>query len=147
MNLFFDTSALAKLFHSEDGSKMVEKLHNENDCAISELCLTEFYSATLRKYREKAITEQHCNEILKSFDEQTAALYIEPLSSIIIERSKEILKKYGKKSTIRSLDALQIATYVTISDHSWSLVATDPHLLACAAHIGIKTINPCDERH
>lgn len=83
MNLFFDTSALAKLFHKEAGSKAVEK-------------------------------------------------------------SKKILRKHGRKSVVRSLDALQMATHVLISDSSWALVATAPHLLVLARHMGIKTIDPCE---
>jgi hypothetical protein len=131
------------LFHRENGSATVEKLHHENDVSVSQLALTEFYSATMRKFREKIITEQQLHEILDSFDEQMTYISVEPISHAVIEESKNILRKNGKKLPIRSLDSLQLATFNLIADNAWTFVATDVHLLELARNIGIKTINPC----
>ena len=47
MNLFFDTSALVKLFRKEEGSEVVTKLitAQENEVWILELVRIEFFSA------------------------------------------------------------------------------------------------------
>jgi predicted nucleic acid-binding protein len=142
LNFFFDTSALVKLFHRENGSAIVEKIHQDNDISVSELALTEFYSATMRKFREKLISEHDLREILRAFDEQMTYIAVEPISRAVIEESKNILQKTGKKYQIRSLDAIQLATFNLIADNKWTFVSTDMHLLGAAHITGIKTINP-----
>lgn len=54
MNLFFDTSALVKFFHTEEGTDKVTELINseENEIWISEVAGLEFLSAILRRLRK-----------------------------------------------------------------------------------------------
>ncbi len=51
MNIFFDTSALVKHFHEEEGTKSVTCLINnvQNNIYISELARLEFLSALNRR--------------------------------------------------------------------------------------------------
>ncbi len=53
MNLFFDTSALVKLFHEEKGSEAVTNLitSQNNEIWISELVRIEFFSVLFRRLR------------------------------------------------------------------------------------------------
>jgi predicted nucleic acid-binding protein len=70
MNLFFDTSALVKLFHYEEGSEVVTNLVNssENEIWVSELSKVEFISALLRRYRSKEITQEEINIAISGFE-------------------------------------------------------------------------------
>ena len=54
MNLFFDTSALVKFFHKEEGSEAVTNLitSKENEIWLLELSRLEFISALFRKLRK-----------------------------------------------------------------------------------------------
>jgi uncharacterized protein with PIN domain len=53
MILFFDTSALVKVFHEEKGSEVVTSLikAKDNEVWISELARIEFLSAIFRRVR------------------------------------------------------------------------------------------------
>ena len=54
MNYFFDTSALAKIYHREDDSDIVISIFNsrDNEIFVSELSVIEYYSVVYRKFRE-----------------------------------------------------------------------------------------------
>ena len=60
MILFFDTSALAKFFHNEEGTEAVTDLLNsqENEPWILELATLEFISVLHRRFRGKEINEK-----------------------------------------------------------------------------------------
>lgn len=70
MNLFFDTSALVKLFYVEQGSQEVEKLVTDgnNIIWISHLSRIEFLSAIHRKFREGLLNEIELNESVIGFE-------------------------------------------------------------------------------
>lgn len=53
MKLFFDTSALVKHFHEEEGSNIVTELINsqENKIWIFEIAKIEFFCSLYRRYR------------------------------------------------------------------------------------------------
>lgn len=54
---FFDTSALVKIYHREDGSDFCLELYaNHSQIIISELARVELYSAVFRKQREKQLS-------------------------------------------------------------------------------------------
>ncbi len=52
MNLYFDTSALVKFFHEEDGTDKVTKmiLKDGNSVWILDLAKIEFFSAICRRH-------------------------------------------------------------------------------------------------
>lgn len=66
MNLFFDTSALVKYFHEEQGSEIVTDLITdpENIVHVSDLARLEFISVLYRRYRNKDIDENSLNEAI-----------------------------------------------------------------------------------
>ena len=63
MNLFFDTSALVKFFHEEEGTDIVTDLilEENNEVWISELGRLEFISAVFRRFRNKELDEGQLN--------------------------------------------------------------------------------------
>ena len=56
MNLFFDTSALVKFFHEEEGTDIVTELilDRNNEVWISELGRLEFVSAVLGDFATRS---------------------------------------------------------------------------------------------
>lgn len=70
MILFFDTSALAKFFHNEEGTEAVTNLLNsqENEPWILELATLEFISVLHRRFRDKEINEKSLAEAIDGFE-------------------------------------------------------------------------------
>jgi len=144
MILFLDTSALVKIFHEEDGSEVVTSLIKGKDIEvwISELARLEFLSAIFRKVREGEISDKQLNETVLGFEAQLHFFNVEPLGQAILREAEILLKKYGKKRRLRSLDALQMGTFSLISERSWHFVAADDILCEIAKDMGFATLNP-----
>ncbi len=107
MILFFDTSALVKMFHEEKGSEVVLSLikGKDNEVWISELARLEFLSAVFRRVRDREISDAQLNEAVTGFEEQLYFFNVEPLGQAILKEAELLMKKYGKKRKLRSLDA------------------------------------------
>jgi predicted nucleic acid-binding protein len=146
MNLFFDTSALVKFFHTEEGTDKVTDLVNseENEIWISEVAGLEFLSAILRRFRTNEIDERDLDLAITNFEEQITSFNIEPLGNAIFNEAKSLLKEYGKVYGLRTLDALHLATFSLIFDEEWFFVVSDTRLCSILERIGYKTINPLD---
>ena len=149
MNLFFDTSALIKFFHEEEGSEIVTKLisSQENKIWILELVRIEFTSALYRRYRNKEIKDKQLIEAISGFNDEIASYNIEPLRQVIIKEAEFLINKYGKIHGLRTLDALHMAAFSLIAEKEWAFVAADVNLCDVVQFIGFKTINPLKYDH
>lgn len=147
MNLFFDTSALVKYFHDEEGTQTVTELINseENEIWISEIASLEFLSALFRRFRNNEIDEAKLEVAVLSFGEQVNYSFnVEPLGSAIIKEARDLLKTHGKVHGLRTLDALHLAAFSLLYDEDWFFVSSDGNLCQVLGHIGFRTINPID---
>lgn len=83
MKLFFDTSALIKFFHEEEGSETVTGIitDEENKIYVSELTRIKFLSALHCRYRNKELYEHTLNDAIRGFDEEYWHFHAEPLGS------------------------------------------------------------------
>ena len=144
MILFFDTSALVKVFHEEKGSEVVTPLikAKDNEVWISELARIEFLSAIFRRVRNREISDEQLNEAVIGFEEQLYFFNVEPLGQAILREAELLLKKYGKRGRLRSLGALQMGTFSLISERGWYFVAADDILCEIAKDMGFAVINP-----
>ena len=144
MILFFDTSALIKFFHEEDGSKKVTKLitSENNKIFVLDLCKLEFLSALYRRFRNNEIDEYSLNLAVEGFEEEVALFNVENMSYPVLQESENLLKKYGKKHGLRTLDALHLGCFSLISEKDWYFVSADDNLCNMVKIIGFKTINP-----
>jgi uncharacterized protein len=144
MILFFDTSALVKVFHQEKGSEVVTSLikAKENEAWISELARIEFMSALFRRLRNREINDERLNEAVIGFEELLYFFNVEPLGEAILREAELLLKKYGKRKRLRSLDAPQMGTFSLISERGWYLVAADDILCEIAKDMGFAALNP-----
>ena len=100
MILFFDTSALVKFFHNEDGTETVTNLLNsqENNIWISELAKLEFLSALHRRFRNNEIDENILKEAIEGFEEEINRFNIEPLSHATVRKRKSYCKNMEKNT-------------------------------------------------
>ena len=150
MNLFFDTSALVKFFHEETGTEQVTQLINnsQNEVWISEITIVEFLSVMYRLYREGKIVDDELKEAIDGFEEACHRFVVVPLNIAIIEEARDLLSKLGKNFSLRTLDALQLAScnLVYEDDEDWAIVSSDHRLIRVAQNIGMKIINPEEQK-
>jgi predicted nucleic acid-binding protein len=144
MKFFFDTSALVKFFHVEDGTDIVTQIiqHPASEVCISDLARLEFTSALYRRYRNKLLDEIKLHTATSHFDQQLSSFNIEPLNQLIIDEARLLLKKYGKEYGLRTLDALHLGTYSLISEEGWCFVTSDTVLADVANLSGFLSFNP-----
>lgn len=144
MNLFFDTSALVKFFHEEEGTEAATDLilNTNNQVWISELARLEFLSTVFRRFRNKELDEERLNTAVNSFENQVDRFNIEPLGHAVLEEAALLLKNHGRAHGLKALDALHLGTFSLISEEDWAFVATDESLCGVAKLIGYNTINP-----
>lgn len=144
MILFFDTSALVKFFHEEEGTETVTQLINSSDNKIYvlDLCKLEFFSALYRRFRNNEIDEYALSSAIDGFEEEIERFNIERLSYPVLQESESLLKKYGRIAGLRTLDALHLGCFSLISENNWHFVSSDDNLCNIAKIIGFKVINP-----
>jgi len=143
MNLYFDTSALIKFFHTEEATDIVTHLieREENIIYISEVAKIEFYCALYRRFRNNEINEDNLGKAIKGFEIQIKDFNIEPLGSTVIREAENLIKRFGGDHGLRALDSLHLATFYLISEEDWSFVSTDNILFDVVIAAGLKAIN------
>jgi predicted nucleic acid-binding protein len=106
LNIFFDSSALAKRYVEEKGSDRVDAiLADASALGVSVICLPEIVSALCRRRRERRLSKDEYVDAKRSlfFDlEDTSVI---GLTDQVIARSVELLERWP----LRSADALHIA--------------------------------------
>lgn len=130
MNLFFDTSALVKYFHREEGSDKVEALIDapSNVVWISDLARVEALSAFHRRYRMGEIDAQMLKRAVSGFEQELARFNIQPLNGMVMTEAASLIKSYSQKHPLRTLDAIQLAVFSLLQDDNWHFVLADEGL-------------------
>ena len=148
MNIFVDTSALVKYFHEEKGTNAVTNLidNHENMTVVSELSKIEILSALQRRYRRRELDKQDLEEAIEAFYNEFSTFHIEPISRLITQEAEKLLLQYGNKYNLRTLDAIQMSTFILlVENENWLFVASDNNLTKTVMDWGAKTFNPLDE--
>jgi predicted nucleic acid-binding protein len=144
--VFLDSSALIKLYHLEPGTDRVEEIFAvpETVLVISELAAVELHSALARKVRTGEITVPAEAAALANFEQDcTDRFLIEPLSSAVAQRAKALLKKHGHEKPLRSLDALQVATFAIVRAREEAVfVSADSRLCEVVKAEGHSALDP-----
>ncbi|WP_020393853.1 type II toxin-antitoxin system VapC family toxin [Thiolinea disciformis] len=127
MNLFFDTSALVKFFHQEMGSEQVIALIEkpENDIWVSDLARIEFNSALYRKFRRGDLDAVQLVEIASGFQEEWQNLNVQPVSQAVLDEAEALMQRQGKQLGLRTLDAIQLASFALLAEENWAFVVAD----------------------
>jgi len=142
MNLFFDTSALVKLFNNEEGSEAVKKLVANPSSSINvlDLALIELQSAIHRKYRNNEIPEENLEKIQSAIEKQMEYFNTIPIGTDIMEEALELIKKFGKENGLRTLNALHVAGWRIMAEPGWIFVSSDKNQLNVVTQLNYKSI-------
>lgn len=138
--MFCDSCILVKLLTNEPDSATFSSTLQGKPLAISELALTEVFSALLAKERDGTLKlkdrERAWRQLSNWIEEEQVAVY--PLSSAIQSKARMMLASCHPQVPLRTLDALHLAT----CDHHQDLpmVTTDARMLAAARVLGLPVM-------
>jgi uncharacterized protein len=133
LNVFFDSSALAKRYVEEKGSDRVQAiLSSASTLAVSVICIPEIVSALCRRRRERKLsTEEYQNakaSVLSDIDDAT----IIGMTHEVIAQAVALLEQFS----LHSADALHVAC---ASEWSTDLfVSADDRQCAAARAHGLR---------
>ena len=109
----FDTSGLVKYYHPEVGSKKVQQFvdNSRNRIFISDLSIVELISSLAKKVRIDDISVNTFRITRRRFfaDIAIGKFHIVMLTQKHGQNAVKLILKYATKSSLRTLDALQLA--------------------------------------
>jgi len=149
VKLFFDTSALVKLFHEEDGTRAVEQLvvKESTRVRVLELAKLEFSSALYRRYRGGELDDANLEIAMSGFLQQMSLFEVIGLDGAVVSRARELISEHGKVEGLRSLDALHLGAFASGADEGWIFVCADRRLAGIARRAGFEVIDPMEGSH
>lgn len=113
---FFDTSALAKRYASEDGTKWVQALTDPaagNDIYIARITGAEIIAAIRKKVREGTTKESDAKRVVKDFRRDFATQYqIVEITDRVVSRAMTLIENHK----LRGYDGVQLAAGMEIND-------------------------------
>jgi len=135
MRIFFDSSAFAKRYIEEPGSKKVENLCAQaTELGVSSICLPEVISGLCRLSRNSILTRNQYEvtkrALLKDFEDITVC----NITPVVIGQTIHILET----NTLRTLDALHIGCAL-----EWKaevFVSSDLRQISAAKKIGLEVV-------
>jgi predicted nucleic acid-binding protein len=144
----FDTSALAKHYHPEDGSNSVDALLATSGMAhfVSRLSAVEIHSVLAKKVREGVFSSNDMEHLRRRFlcDVHAGTISILRMAASHYGLAQQLIIKHGPTRKLLTLDALQLA--VAIDTHARvtlkGFVVADIRLEALANAEGLPTVNP-----
>jgi hypothetical protein len=133
LNVFLDSSALAKRYVQELGSDRVEQiLSSASSLGVSVICLSEVVSALCRRCREGKLSKQQYLKAKQALFEDIEDSSVINLTDQVMARAVVLLERWP----LRSSDSLHIACAA-----EWSaelLVSADERQCAAARAYGLK---------
>ena len=147
-DFFFDTSALVKRYHMETGSPRVEAIFAAEgaDHAISGLSVVEFHSSFAKKVRMGQLTAVQFRDLAKGLRRDVASkrLRVVRLKVSHYETAIELIQRIGLARNLRTLDALQLAVALSLSEprRPVEFVCADQALCGIASAEGLAVVNP-----
>lgn len=148
MAVFLDTSALAKLYHREIGSELVERIVEQSagTCFISRLCVVEMHSVLALKERSGAILAAESAMVRRKFrgDMRRRRFQVVALRSRHYAAAEILLGSYAAVHGLRTLDSLQLAGALDLHRNQLieSMVTADRVLCRVAPMENLEAINP-----
>jgi uncharacterized protein len=133
LNVFFDSSALAKRYVEESGSSRVQDiLSSATSLTVSVLCISEIISALCRRRREQRLSQQQYRLAKQALFADLEDISVVNLTDPVIVRAVEILERWP----LRSSDSIHVA-----SAAEWSaqlFVSADERQCAAARAYGLQ---------
>jgi predicted nucleic acid-binding protein len=145
---FFDTSALAKLYRSEAGSDVLDRVFSEpgSQQVISRLTIVEMESVFALKARIGEIDQQAVVIARRRLEADLGRrrLLVAAVKDDHFRDARQLLVQHGAIEALRTLDALQLSTALGLK-HAGIItvfVAADQKLCRMAALEGFAVMNP-----
>ncbi len=144
---FFDSSAQVKLYHSEIGTPVVDRIFNafESNVRVSRLTVLEVKSAFAIKVRTRAISLPGAKAFHRRFRSDVAMRRLEvfPTAESEFAAADLLVERYAFNLRLRALDSLQLAVAL-VRDRQLvdCFVAADSVLCDVAAIEGFAVLNP-----
>jgi predicted nucleic acid-binding protein len=147
-HFYFDTSGLAKHYHTERGSTEVDRILGESGSrySIARLTLTEVPSVFAKKVRTGEVADPDFDGLRLRFFADIRDRLLNPIRILNghFEAAGNLVVKYGRTRQLHTLDAIQLAValsieYPTRIDH---FVCADQRLCDIATLEGLAVINP-----
>jgi predicted nucleic acid-binding protein len=133
MRIFFDSSAFAKRYVSEEGTDaVVQWCDRAAEIALSRIALPELISAFCRLLRESKISESQYQQLKDSLLADIEDAAICDLTPIVLAHSIASLER----NTLRGVDAIHIGSAVAMQADLF--VSADARQCAAAAAVGLE---------
>jgi predicted nucleic acid-binding protein len=148
LGIYLDTSALAKLYHTENGSSKVEQLIRDStgNCFVSRLGMLEMRSVLAQKTRAGEISPVASVAVLQRFrgDIRRRRFRVVSLRTRHYELAEHLVDVYGISSGLRALDSLHLAMALDLQQNRRidSIIAADKVLCRVAPLERLPAINP-----
>ncbi|MEE8376916.1 MAG: type II toxin-antitoxin system VapC family toxin [Candidatus Aminicenantaceae bacterium] len=139
MKVFLDTSALAKRYVEEPGSKELENLFFTlvKEVSVSTLALPEFSAAISRKVRNKELSDGMAAEAINEIEMDWKGLFAKiPLFEDLAKQAASLTIRFPLKGA----DAVHLAS--AVGSGADLFIASDHQLLYAAEQIGLQSYNP-----
>jgi predicted nucleic acid-binding protein len=140
--IYFDSNYIIKCYLNEPGSREVLALaqsHPGRACALHGRL--EFWSGIRRHAREKTLSARDVEGVFRQFIQDEAAnlwLFL-PVEESLIRRACSQLGALPDDVPCRAADALHLTC--AVENGFAEIYSNDRHLLAAAAHFGLKGTN------
>lgn len=132
MKAFFDSSAFAKRYVEETGSKLVEDVcASASEISLSVICVPEIISALNRLIREKRLARREYQVIKQRLSEEVRDISIINLEPEVVATSTRLLEAFP----LRALDALHVAC--ALEWHAELFVSSDTRQIVAAKKVGL----------
>ena len=145
---FFDTSALAKLYHPEVGTPKVVEIAEAAGAQIriSRLTVVELRSVFAIKVRTQVVSREDVSLLLRQFKEDIVArkFHVFAVRESEFALAERLIEKYAFDKRLRTLDALQLAVALGLKNQGLidHFVAADAALCAIAGLEGFSVLDP-----
>ena len=143
--MYLDSAIVIKLVvHEPDSLFYGAQVDGQKDVWSSALCLTECFSALLRKEREKNLSENDRRQAWAKIQRYVSegSLKMAPVNEPIFRIANQILEVCHPGVPLRSLDAIHLACCQWTA--SWPLLTNDKKMRDAATRMGLPLGNMPD---
>ena len=135
MNLFADSSALAKRYIADEESEQLDEvLRDATDLAVSVLCVPEIMSALCRRRRERGISKSQYEAAKAAVESDLQDIAVIQIVDEVLLESIRLLESHP----LRTSDAIQIASAMVWRADQF--VSSDTRQCAVAKASGLSVV-------
>lgn len=137
---FFDTSALAKRYISENGSDLVRAALRTHLVSVARITYAELAASIARASRLGAITEVQRDTIMARLKSDFSHLTIVEIRAALVDLVPALVLRHP----LRGYDAVQLAAALTVraSGQAVEFWSADAALCQAAETEGLRIVNP-----